>query len=465
MKNQKQATSIPIELLRKYDRPGPRYTSYPTAPVWSNDVGSDAYIKALKNASAREDEPFAVYCHIPFCECRCYYCGCNTVITKNSDKVTTYIQTLKKEIKNTAKHLKNRKNVNQLHFGGGTPTYLSIEQFNDILDTLDSAFEFIEGCEKSIEIDPRVTTEEQIKALVDRGFNRISMGVQDFDNDVQIAIGRIQSFELVQQKVDFCKSLNFEGVNIDLIYGLPKQSIESFKETLSKAISLKPDRVALYSFAYLPSVKANQMKIVESELPVTEDKYKLFALAVEMFTEAGYLQIGMDHFALPNDELSIAQNDGRLHRNFMGYTVQASPEMIGIGMSSIGYIDNSFFQSYSVLSKYMEAVEESGFAVFRGMQLNQDDLIRQYVINSLMCNFHLSFDEFQKKFDIQYHDYFSKEHKELSEFFVDNFLDAPSGGLKISEIGKTFIRNIAMVFDAYLNKDSDGKKPTFSRTI
>lgn len=458
-------TQVPIYLLRKYDRPGPRYTSYPTAPVWSNDVGTESYIQALQNASAQEDEPFAIYCHIPFCECRCYYCGCNTVITRNSDKVRLYIDTLKKEIENTAKHLNKRKNVNQLHFGGGTPTYLTIEQFNEILDVLEKNFIFTSDCEKSIEIDPRVTSNEQIDALVKRGFNRISLGVQDFDNDVQKAIGRIQSFDLVKNKVDFCKSLKFEGVNIDLIYGLPKQTIESFKETLAKAISLRPDRVALYSFAYLPTVKANQMKIIETELPVTEDKYKLFALAVEMFTEAGYLQIGMDHFALPNDELSVAQNDGRLHRNFMGYTVQASPEMIGFGMSSIGYIDNSFFQSYSVLSKYMEAVEQTEFAVFRGMQLNQDDLIRQYVINSLMCNFQLSFDEFQNKFNIQYHNYFHKEHKELSEFFVDNFLETPNGGLRISPIGRTFIRNIAMVFDVYLNKETGRDKPTFSRTI
>ena len=465
MNNQNQTTSIPIELLRKYDRPGPRYTSYPTAPVWSNEIKTDMYIQALQNASAREDEPFAIYCHIPFCECRCYYCGCNTVITRNSDKVQLYIQTMIKEIESTAKHLGNRKTVNQLHFGGGTPTYLSIEQFAQILDALEKHFNFTENCEKSIEIDPRVTTEEQLDALAKRGFNRISFGVQDFDNDVQQAIGRIQSFELVKQKVDYSRNLNFDGINIDLIYGLPKQSIESFTETLKKAIELRPDRVALYSFAFLPSVKSNQMKIVESDLPVTEDKYKLFALAVEMFTQAGYLQIGMDHFALPEDELSVAQNDGRLHRNFMGYTVQASPEMVGLGMSSIGYIDNSFFQSFPMLTSYMEAVESTGFAVYKGMKLNQDDLIRQYVINSLMCNFHMNFSDFQSKFNISYHDYFHKEHKELSEFFVDNFLETPNGSLRITSVGRTFIRNIAMVFDAYLNKDSGGKKPTFSRTI
>ncbi len=465
MSNTTQATSIPIELLRKYDRPGPRYTSYPTAPVWSDTVGKDAYITALQNASSRKDEPFAIYCHIPFCECRCYYCGCNTVITRNSKRVRQYIDTLMKEIEITSGHLQNRKVVNQLHFGGGTPTYLTIEQFNEILDSLEKHFMFTEDCEKSIEIDPRVTSNEQIAALVNRGFNRISMGVQDFDDDVQKAIGRIQSYDLVKEKVDFCKSLKFEGVNIDLIYGLPKQTVESFTKTLTKAISLHPDRVALYSFAYLPSVKANQMKIIESELPVTEDKYKLFALAIEMFTDAGYLQIGMDHFALPNDELTIAQNDGRLHRNFMGYTVQASPEMVGFGMSSIGYIDNSFFQSHSTLSKYIDAIENSELPIFRGMILNKDDLICQYVISSLMCNFRLNFGDFKKKFNISYHDYFYEEHKLLTEFINDNFIETQNDGLIITSVGRTFIRNIAMVFDTYLNKAGNKKKPTFSRTI
>ena len=465
MSNNIQTTSVPIELLRKYDRPGPRYTSYPTAPVWSNEVGTDVYKTALTNASKNSDTPLAIYCHIPFCECRCYYCGCNTVITRNSDRVRQYIDTFKQEIDNTAVLLKDRKQVNQLHFGGGTPTYLSIDEFSEILDTLDKHFVFTSGCEKSIEIDPRVTTNEQIDFLVSRGFNRISLGVQDFDESVQTAIGRIQSFELVKEKIEYCRKLNFEGINIDLIHGLPKQTIESFTKTLEKAISLNPDRVALYSFAFLPSVKSNQMKINASELPVTEDKYQLFALAVEMFTKAGYLQIGMDHFAKPDDELSVAQNDGRLHRNFMGYTVQTSPEMLGFGMSSIGYIDNSFFQNYSKLSEYLDAVEQKEFAVYRGMKLNKDDLIRQYVITSLMCNFNLDFETFYQKFNIQYHDYFKDDHKTLSEFFVDNFLEAPNGGLRITPIGRTFIRNIAMTFDAYLDQKGPGKKPTFSQTI
>ena len=463
--NNKKATTIPIELLRKYDRPGPRYTSYPTAPVWASDVGTDFYSSALTNASRQKNTPLAIYCHIPFCECRCYYCGCNTVITRNSDKVGLYIDAFKKEVESTSALLHERKTVNQLHFGGGTPTYLSNEQFGDLLDKLDENFTYSSDCEKSIEIDPRVTTEEQLKFLVSRGFNRVSLGVQDFDAEVQVAIGRVQPFELVREKLEICRKLRFQGINIDLIYGLPKQTIESFTDTLSQAISLRPDRVALYSFAFLPSVKANQMKINEEELPVTEEKYELFAKAVEMFTEAGYLQIGMDHFALPNDELSVAQNDGRLHRNFMGYTIQTSPDMVGFGMSSIGYIDNTFIQNDSTLTQYMDHVNETGFSVHKGMKLSDDDLIRQYVITSLMCNFRLEFSEFYKKFGIQYMDYFKSEHDNLSEFFVDNFLEAPNGNIRITDLGRTFIRNIAMTFDAYLGKNRDGKKPTFSRTI
>lgn len=329
----------------------------------------------------------------------------------------------------------------------------------------DKYFKFTSDCEKSLEIDPRVTSQEQLNFLTSRGFNRVSLGVQDFDKDVQVAIGRIQSYELVESVIEHCRKLKFEGINIDLIYGLPRQSLETFKETITQAIALKPDRVALYSFAFLPSVKANQLKIKKEELPETELKYKLFALAVEMFTTAGYLQIGMDHFALPDDELSVAQLDGRLHRNFMGYTVQASPEMIGVGMSSIGYVDNGFFQNYSTLDKYMGKLNEGTFSVYRGMLLSDDDLIRQFVINSLMCNFKLEFNQLKVKFGVDYFEYFKDEHNQLGEFFTDDLLVLFNGHLEITHLGRTFIRNIAMTFDAYLNRKTSDNKPTFSRTI
>ena len=460
-----QSTKVPVELLKKYDRPGPRYTSYPTAPVWKDNVGSDNYEAALKASSARVEEPLAIYCHIPFCECRCYYCGCNTYITKNSGKVSRYIELLGKEIDHTANLLGHRNKISQLHFGGGTPTFLDVEQLKFVLDKIDSRFQYTDDCEKSLEIDPRVTSSEQLDYLSERGFNRISLGVQDFDNEVQIAIGRMQSYELVKSKIEYCRNLNFEGINIDLIYGLPKQTLASFKTTIEKTIELKPDRVALYSFAFLPTVKANQMKINPDDLPDTELKFALFALAVELFTAAGYLQIGMDHFALPDDELSIAQNDGRLHRNFMGYTVQTSPEMVGLGMSSIGYVNDGFYQNFSKLDSYMEAIENGKFSVYRGLQLNDDDLMRQYVISQLMCNFRLSFDSFYQRFKVNYTEYFQTEHKQLAEFFEDSFLEAPNGGLMITPLGRTFIRNIAMTFDAYLGSEGPGKKPTFSRTI
>ncbi len=462
---EKKSTSVPIELLEKYDRPGPRYTSYPTVPVWTDDIGPEDYSKSLQAASLSENEPLALYFHIPFCKRRCYYCGCTTVVSRNKSKPGKYIESLISEIKKTATLLGQRKTVSQLHFGGGTPTFLNTEEFKKILDAIDDNFKFTQDCEKSLEIDPRITTNEQIGFLAGRGFNRISIGVQDFDPLVQEAIGRIQSFELVENMLNYCRSLGFKGINIDLIYGLPRQTPESFDVTLQRAINLKPDRVAVYSFAFLPKVKTHQQKINKSELPRTVEKYRLFAGAVEQFTGAGYRQIGMDHFALPDDELSLALANGRLHRNFMGYTVKSSPDMIGLGMSSIGYINNAFYQNHSMLDSYMSAVDNGSFAIFRGIKLTNDDLIRQHVITSLMCNFRLEFESFADRFSVEYHDYFRDEHARLTEFFDDGLLDESDTGLKITPIGRTFVRNIAMVFDIYLGKESAGEKPTFSRTI
>jgi len=465
MSESTNATSIPIDLLRKYDRPGPRYTSYPTAPIWTDQVGSEAYADILKEASHQVDQPLAVYCHIPFCRQRCYYCGCNTVITRDGDRVTTYVSRLMDEIDKVAKLLSPRKKVSQVHFGGGTPTFLDVDRLGPILDHLEQRFEYLPACEKSIEVDPRVTTTEQIDYLTSRGFNRISIGVQDFDPKVQQACGRIQSYELVENLMNYCRKLNFRGINIDLIYGLPNQTAASFAASLDKTITLRPDRVAVYSFAYLPTVKANQLKINPADLPATEVKYQLFATAIEKFTGADYRQIGMDHFALPDDELSVAQQDGRLHRNFMGYTVQAASEMIGFGMSSIGYIGNAFFQNHSRLDSYMNAVEADKLAVYRGMKLSDDDLIRQYLIASLMCNFRLDFDKLSQRFGIKYQDYFTQEHGRLGEFFTDGFLKETEHALEITPLGRTFLRNIAMTYDAYLDGNGRGKGPTFSRTI
>jgi oxygen-independent coproporphyrinogen-3 oxidase len=459
------ATFVPVDLLRKYDRPGPRYTSYPTVPVWAEDINVDNYKKALQNVSVTKKDLLSLYCHIPFCRKRCYYCGCNTCVTSNMDNVEKYISTLVEEIKNTAELLDDRNKVNQLHFGGGTPTFLDIKGLGRILDELERRFEFIKDCEKSIELDPRVTTLGQLDFLAARGFNRASLGVQDFDNKVQKAIGREQPEHLVREVTEHCRKLGFQGINFDLIYGLPLQDVNGFTQTLDKAIALKPDRLAIYSFAYLPDIKSHQSRIVPGDLPSTEMKYRLFARAIEKLTAEGYRQIGMDHFALPDDELSLALDDGRLSRNFMGYTVQAAPEMIGFGMSAIGYINNTFFQNYSKIDSYKNAINENGFAIYRGKKSNRSDLIRKYVITSLMCNFRLGFNQLMDEFDINYHDYFAEEHKNLKAFFEDGFINVSSEGLEITELGRTFVRNIAMTFDSYLNHDSEKDRPAFSRTI
>lgn len=464
MSNETKSMMVPVELLKKYDRPGPRYTSYPTVPVWSDQVGIEQYGRALTDASAKTDKPLAIYCHIPFCRKRCYYCGCNTTVSEQPDAVENYLDCLFNEMEKTAGLLGNRKKVSQLHFGGGTPTYLNNNEFGKLLDHIEKLFTFEKYSERSIEIDPRITSNEQLEFLVEHGFNRVSLGVQDFDADVQEAIGRQQSIEIVREKVDVCRSLGFRGINFDLIYGLPRQTPESFVETLEKAIKLRPDRLAVYSFAYLPKMRANQSKINADELPPAEAKYELFSLAVEHFTGAGYRQIGMDHFALPEDELSIAQTDGRLFRNFMGYTVQSSDEMIGFGMSSIGYVSNTFFQNISTLNKYQKSVNEHDWAIYRGKKLNDDDLIRQYLITSLMCNFKLEFANLKKHFGVEYFEYFKDEDSRLDEFIDDGFLKRIEEGLEITPLGRTFVRNIAMTYDTYLAQP-DSKGTTFSRTI
>jgi oxygen-independent coproporphyrinogen-3 oxidase len=457
-------TNVLLDLLKKYDRPGPRYTSYPTAPVWSEDVQADAYRSALKNAGT-DRSPLALYCHIPFCRKRCFYCGCNTCVSNNQARATEYVRTVANEIEATTGLLERRTAVSQLHLGGGTPTFLDVDGFGLLLDKLHESFEFESECEKSIELDPRVTTPEQLDFLASRGFNRASLGVQDFDPNVQEAIGRVQPLEQVQAILIKCRQLGFKGINFDLIYGLPRQTPESFAQTLDTTISLRPDRLAVYSFAYLPNMKSNQLKIDPNQLPDAEMKYQLFALAIEKFTAAGYRQIGMDHFALPEDELSLAQSDGRLHRNFMGYTVQTAPEMIGLGMSSIGYVDNAFFQNLSGLESYEQAIADNGVAVYRGLRLSEDDLIRQYLISSLMCNFKLDYESLEERFGIEYKKYFANEHKRLDTFDEDGFIEVTPSGIQITKLGRSFVRNIAMIYDAYLREDGTSPKATFSRTI
>ncbi|MEZ5360324.1 MAG: oxygen-independent coproporphyrinogen III oxidase [Candidatus Zixiibacteriota bacterium] len=451
-------------LLHKYDKPGPRYTSYPTVPEWSDDFGHDDYIEALKRAS-QSDEPLSMYIHIPFCRMRCFYCGCNTTITSNPEKPKEYLKALEKEINFVSSHLGKRNRLAQMHWGGGTPTYLTTEQIEQLFTIITSKFSFTDDAEIALEVDPRITTPEQLRLLRKLGFNRISLGVQDFNTDVQKAIGRYQTEDETEGLFSFCRELGFSGINIDLIYGLPLQTVKNFSATIQHVIDMKADRVAVYSYAHLPSIKAHQRRISDDLLPKADEKYTLFATAIEKFLDAGYVQIGMDHFARPDDELALAVKNGRLYRNFMGYTSRRTPDMLGLGMSGIGDIGGAYAQNYSKIKTYMDPISEGNSAVFRGCRLSDDDKIRRWTIVSIMCNGILDFAALKETFGVEYSDYFSIEDGELSEFINDGLLEKSDSGLKITPRGMIFVRNIAMVFDAYLRRKTDGKTPLFSRTI
>lgn len=452
------------QLLHKYDRPGPRYTSYPTVPEWSSEFGSNDYLKALDKAS-QSDEPLSMYIHIPFCRRRCYYCGCNTSVTSKTEKPNQYLDVVDKEIQLVADQLKNRNRLIQMHWGGGTPTYLSEEQLTRLVNSVKNRFKFENDAEIAIEVDPRITTPEQLNLLRDHGFNRISFGVQDFTPMVQKAIGRNQTHEETEKLFNYCRKLGFTGINIDLIYGLPLQTVKNFSDTIQQVIDMGADRVAVYSYAHLPSIKDHQRKINENKLPQAELKYDLFATAVEKFLGANYVQIGMDHFARPDDELSKAVDKGTLHRNFMGYTSKLTSDMIGIGMSAIGDIGGCFAQNISELNTYMEKIESGETSISKGIVLSEDDKIRRWVIISIMCNGVLNFEELKKRFGVSYSEYFAEEDKDLSEFISDNLLSRSEEGLKVLPGGMIFVRNIAMVFDAYMRNRRDGKTPLYSRTI
>lgn len=450
-------------LLKKYDKPGPRYTSYPMIPVWSNDFGHQQYTRALKNASDHPDQPLSLYLHVPFCRRRCWFCGCNTTTLKKPGTHSAYLDVVDKEIAMVRAQLGERKLVTQLHWGGGTPTCLDDENTKKAFGIFSRQFEIADNAEISIEVDPRVTDHERVRLLKSLGFNRLSFGVQDFNAEIQVAIGRNQDEADTVELYNYCREQGFTGINFDLIYGLPKQTPERFEETVDKVIALGPDRIALYSFAYLPEAKPHQRLIKKEDLPTPAQKLQLFLKGREMFLEAGYRLIGMDHFVLPDDELAIAQGEGRLRRNFMGYTVKASQDWIGFGMSSISYIDQSFAQNLSFMPDYESAITKRQFAVYRGLKLSKDDVIRQDLISELMCNFKIDVADLENRFNIRFDEYFKDALGALKEFMEDGLLEKEGGIYLLTDMGKIFIRNIAMEFDAYL-KDSK-IEVQFSRTV
>jgi oxygen-independent coproporphyrinogen III oxidase len=458
-----ETLNVTPQFLDRYNVPGPRYTSYPTAPEWNDSYGSHNFEEALqKSNSAKPVRPLSLYMHLPFCEQLCLFCGCNTVINKNHEVMLPYMKALKREIDQLAARLNPDRPVVQFHWGGGTPTYLSPVQMEELFLFAKERFAFATDAEIGCESDPRVTTDDHLTTLRRLGFNRISMGVQDFNPIVQKAVRRIQSFELTRALFDRCKELRFESVNIDLIYGLPHQTPDIFVESVDKIISLGPDRVAMFSYAHVPWLKKQQGSFAKF-IPPGMDKFQIFRAGIERFTAAGYVYIGMDHFALPGDELCIAQHERTLHRNFQGYTTKAGADLIGMGVSSISSLNDAYAQNYRNLKDYYGAVEETRLPTMRGVQLNEDDIVRRAVINRILCHCVLIKKEIETEFSLHFDQYFAPELGRLKSLESDGMVQVSDDVIAATSLGRIFIRNVAMVFDKYLQKPKD--RPVFSKTL
>lgn len=453
-----------MDLIRKYDKPGPRYTSYPTAVQFSETYGATDYLHDLAAVNRSPENPLSLYVHLPFCEARCAFCACNVIIAAHGDVPRKYLDFLQREIDKVAAYLPHRRKVAQLHFGGGTPTFQSPTELRALYRSITRDFEILPGAEVAIEIDPCVTSEEHMIALREMNFNRLSFGVQDLNQDVQQAIKRNQSVADTDRLYHIARDLGFNSINFDLIYGLPLQTEKTFAESIDQAIDMRPDRVALYSYAHLPGLKHNQDAIDPATLPSPETKLGLFVIAMEKFLAAGYRKIGMDHFALPEDDLALALEDRRLYRNFMGYTVRPTDTTIGFGVSSIGETPSSQMQNTKKLSRYYALLELGQLPVEKGFRLTEDDRIRRDVIQSLMCNFHLDFRRIDADYGIDSSEYFSGEMRELDALDESGFIERSATSLEVTALGQLFVRNVAMVFDAYLTAPSEGKR-RFSRTV
>ncbi len=454
-----------LAVIKKYDKAGPRYTSYPTAPMFHAGIGAADYEATLRRVAA-DDAPLSLYIHIPFCNTVCYYCGCNKIVTKQYHRAAPYLDLLLKEIDHVADVMGNSKRpVTQLHFGGGTPTFMSNDQMRTIMTRLRERFNFVakdEG-EFSIEIDPRECDEDTVRVLEEIGLNRMSMGVQDFDPIVQKAVNRIQSREETLRVLNEARAHGFESMNIDLMYGLPHQSVDTFNATLDTIIEFSPDRIALFNYAHLPHMFMPQRRIDEAAIPSPQEKLNILEHSINKLLAAGYVFIGMDHFAKPDDELTIAQQEGKLYRNFQGYSTQADCDLIGFGVTSIGYVGGGFFQNRKDMDAYAESVESGEFPVFRGYILSDEDHLRRQVIMRLMCDFALDYARFETAFGINFREHFADGLSDLKEMASDNLVDLRDDGLTVLPAGRLLIRNVAMVFDEYLQKKKEGT--SFSKVI
>jgi len=458
-----QELSVGEDFVNHYNRPGPRYTSYPTAPVWTDSFGPKEFEGAIDDANGKRS-PVSLYMHLPFCESLCLFCACNVVIRKDKSVTPPYLSTLKKEINRMAEGISRERQVVQFHWGGGTPTYLSPEQIEDLFTYTRERFTFAPDAEIGIEVDPRVTTRAHMETVRKMGFNRLSMGIQDFKEDVQKAVHRIQSYEVTRDLIATARELGFDSINVDLIYGLPYQTADSFAHTVEQIVGLSPDRIAMFSYAHVPWLKKQQGSFV-AHLPEGMKKFDIFRSGLLKFLEAGYLYIGMDHFAKENDELAVSQRNRTLHRNFQGYTTKAGADLYGMGITAISGVQDTYAQNYRDIPSWEKAVEEHGLATMRGYRLSEDDVIRREIISRLLCHTVIVKDEISKEFGIDFDEYFAPELERLKMPQEDGLVVMNDKEIRTAWLGRIFIRNLAMVFDPYLEKQQLAARPLFSKTL
>ncbi len=451
-------------LIRKYDRSGPRYTSYPTADRFVEAFGADTYANWLKKRNVGGvNLPLSIYVHLPFCNTICYYCACNKIITKDHGRSAKYIRYLGREVAQQSAIIEGDREIRQLHWGGGTPTFLSHQEMRDLMGILKDHFEFSPHGEYSIEVDPRKVDEVTVALLGELGFNRISVGVQDFDETVQRAVNRVQSEDETLTVMRAARAAGFGSVNVDLIYGLPKQTVFGFDRTLDRVIDADPDRIALYSYAHLPNLFKPQRRIAEGDMPTPDAKLEILMLAIDRLTQAGYVYIGMDHFAKPDDELAVAQRQGRLHRNFQGYSTHAECDLLAFGITAIGKVGPTYSQNVRTLDEYYDRLDARALPIMRGIELSADDLVRRVVIQSLMCHFEVAFEPVEVAHLIDFHQYFAPEMQALEALQEDGLVSIDQEAISVTPRGRLLVRNVAMVFDRYLRAQE--QRARYSKVI
>jgi oxygen-independent coproporphyrinogen-3 oxidase len=457
------AAGISAETLQRFDVPGPRYTSYPTADRFRDGFSPADLELRLRGRATGTPRPLSLYVHIPFCESICYYCACNKIITRNHGHTEQYLDALENEMSLYVPQMGNARRVSQLHFGGGTPTFLTDEELSRLMASLRTCFDIVPGAEMSIEVDPRTVTRDRLAHLATLGFNRLSFGVQDFDEEVQRAVHRIQPHDAVRDLVNDAREIGFESINVDLIYGLPKQTPESFARTVAQVNALRPERIALYAYAHLPHRFKPQRRILREELPSAGERVEMLSAAIAGFLGQGYDYIGMDHFALPTDSLAVAKGRGELHRNFQGYSTQPDCDLVGLGVSAIGQMGDCYTQNAKTLPEYYEALGQGRLPVVRGLVLDDDDTLRRELVMALMCQGKLDYRAIEREHGVRMQEDFAPELAQLDALAEQGLVVCSEQGVEITRTGWFFVRAVAMVFDRYLRKATDRER--FSRIV